>query len=78
MNSQNGSPLRIAQIAPLWTPIPPSTYGGIELLLALLCDELADRGHEVTLFASGDCTSKARLEAVIPENLSTLMGRGVH
>jgi glycosyltransferase involved in cell wall biosynthesis len=76
MKSQNGSLLRIAQIAPLWTPIPPDTYGGIELLLALLCDELVERGHAVTLFASGDCKTRARLEAVIPENLSTLMGRG--
>ncbi len=76
MKLQNGSPLRIAQIAPLWTPIPPDTYGGIELLLALLCDELVDRGHAVTLFASGDCKTRARLEAVIPENLSTLMSRG--
>ncbi len=76
MNSKIGSPLRIAQIAPLWTPIPPTTYGGIELLLALLCDELSERGHEVTLFASGDCSTKARLEPVIPANLSVLMGRG--
>lgn len=76
MKSKNGSPLRIAQIAPLWTSIPPTTYGGIELLLALLCDELVDRGHEVTLFASGDCRTKARLEAVIPDNLSALMSRG--
>ena len=76
MNPKNGSPLRIAQIAPLWTPIPPETYGGIELLLALLCDELAERGHEVTLFASGDCRTRARLEEVIPANLSALMGRG--
>ncbi len=76
MKSQIGSPLRIAQIAPLWTPIPPTTYGGIELLLALLCDELVERGHAVTLFASGDCSTKARLESVIPVNLSALMGRG--
>jgi glycosyltransferase involved in cell wall biosynthesis len=76
MNLKNGSLLRIAQIAPLWTPIPPTTYGGIELLLALLCDELAERGHSVTLFASGDCRTKARLEPVIPDNLSSLMGRG--
>jgi glycosyltransferase involved in cell wall biosynthesis len=76
MNPKNGSPLRIAQIAPLWTPIPPDTYGGIELLLALLCDELAGRDHEVTLFASGDCRTRARLEPVIPVNLSALMGRG--
>ncbi len=68
--------LRIAQIAPLWTPIPPTTYGGIELLLALLCDGLTARGHEVTLFASGDCRTRARLHATIPVNLSALMASG--
>ncbi len=71
-----GNKLRIAQIAPLWTPIPPATYGGIELLLALLCDELVDRGHDVTLFASGDCRTRARLREIIPVNLSDLMARG--
>ena len=71
-----GNKLRIAQVAPLWTPIPPATYGGIELLLALLCDELTARGHDVTLFASGDCRTSAKLRAVIPVNLSELMSRG--
>src|SRR3984957_3955418 len=41
--------LRIAQVAPLWTRIPPATYGGIELLMKLLIDELVARGHDVTL-----------------------------
>ncbi len=71
-----GNKLRIAQVAPLWTAIPPSTYGGIELLLALLCDDLTARGHDVTLFASGDCHTSAKLRAIIPENLSELMARG--
>ncbi len=71
-----GNKLRVAQIAPLWTPIPPSTYGGIELLLALLCDGLTARGHDVTLFASGDCRTSAKLRAIIPINLSDLMARG--
>jgi glycosyltransferase involved in cell wall biosynthesis len=65
--------LRIAQAAPLWTPIPPRTYGGIELLLKLLCDELVERGHEVTLFASGDCATRARLSPVVDINLSDLI-----
>ena len=71
-----GNKLRIAQVAPLWTPIPPSTYGGIELLLALLCDELVARGHDVTLFASGDCRTAAKLHEVIPVNLGEMMSRG--
>ncbi len=76
MPTSAGNKLRIAQIAPLWTAIPPSTYGGIELLLALLCDGLTARGHDVTLFASGDCRTAAKLRAIIPVNLSDLMARG--
>ena len=76
MSFSAGNKLRIAQVAPLWTPIPPSTYGGIELLLALLCDGLVARGHDVALFASGDCRTSAKLRAVIPVNLGELMSRG--
>lgn len=58
--------MRIAQIAPLWESVPPPTYGGAELIVSLLTDELVHRGHEVTLFASGDSRSLARLESVHP------------
>jgi len=68
--------LRLAQVAPLWTPIPPRTYGGIELLLKLLCDELVERGHDVTLFASADCHTHAKLAPVVETNLSDLLGEG--
>ena len=70
--------LRIALVAPLWTTIPPRTYGGIELLMKLLIEELVARGHEVTLFASGDCATSARLRTVIDVNLTDLFceGRG--
>ena len=44
--------MRIALIAPPWYTIPPSGYGGIEWVVALLADGLTDRGHEVTLFAA--------------------------
>ncbi|NJL85222.1 MAG: glycosyltransferase family 4 protein [Leptolyngbyaceae cyanobacterium SM1_1_3] len=54
--------MRIAQIAPLWEQVPPPAYGGIELILGLLTDELIRRGHEVTLFASGDSDTLAQLE----------------
>src|SRR6187402_2528862 len=67
---------RIAQIAPLWTPIPPRTYGGIELLLKLLTDELVSRGHDVTLFASGDCSTSGKLHPVVEMNLSDLLAKG--
>ncbi len=56
--------MRIAQIAPLWERVPPFRYGGIELIVSLLTDELVRRGHEVTLFASGDSITKANLKAV--------------
>lgn len=61
--------MRIAQVAPLWERVPPPAYGGIELVVGLLCDELVRRGHEVTLFASGDSISLAKLEFVHPRAL---------
>jgi glycosyltransferase involved in cell wall biosynthesis len=56
--------MRIAQIAPPWLAVPPKGYGGIEWVVALLADGLAERGHEVTLFATGDSTTKATLDFV--------------
>src|SRR3989344_2504997 len=53
--------IKIAQFAPLWIPVPPKTYGGIELVVSLLAEELVKRKHEVTLFASGDSITKANL-----------------
>jgi glycosyltransferase involved in cell wall biosynthesis len=53
--------MRIAVIAPVWFPVPPSGYGGIELIVALLVDGLVDEGYEVTLFASGGSETKATL-----------------
>ena len=50
--------LRIAQIAPLWITIPPEKYGGIERIIAMLCDGLTARGHEVTLFAAAGSSAK--------------------
>jgi glycosyltransferase involved in cell wall biosynthesis len=69
-------PLRIAQIAPLWTRIPPQNYGGIELLMKLLVDELSERGHNVTLFASADCETRGTLYPVCESNLTDLTSRG--
>jgi glycosyltransferase involved in cell wall biosynthesis len=46
--------MRIAQVSPLWERVPPPAYGGIELVVSQLTDELVRRGHEVVLFASGD------------------------
>ncbi|BAC91106.1 glycosyltransferase family 4 protein [Gloeobacter violaceus] len=56
--------MRIAQVAPLYERVPPPGYGGIELVVGLVTDELVRRGHEVTLFASGDSQTLAALHSV--------------
>lgn len=56
--------MRIAQVAPLYEAVPPKLYGGTERVVSLLTEELVRRGHEVTLFASGDSVTTARLAAV--------------
>jgi len=61
--------LRIAQIAPLWITIPPLKYGGIERIIAMLCDGLSAKGHEVTLFASPGSTAKGKLISVYEKPL---------
>jgi len=53
--------IKIAQLAPLWVPVPPRTYGGIELMLSLLTEELVARDYDITLFASGDSKTSAKL-----------------
>jgi len=56
--------VRIAQISPLYEAVPPRFYGGTERVVAHLCDALVDLGHEVTLFASAEAETKARLVPV--------------
>ena len=56
--------MRIAVLSPVWFPVPPSGYGGIEWIVSLLADGLVDAGHDVTLFASGDSRTKAELASV--------------
>ncbi|MFI4985488.1 MAG: glycosyltransferase [Solirubrobacterales bacterium] len=53
--------LRIAVLAPPWIPVPPPGYGGIEAVVALLCEELVARGHDVTLFAAPSSRSAAQV-----------------
>ena len=67
--------LRVAILAPTWFPVPPTGYGGIELVVSLLADGLVDAGHEVTLFASGDSLTKANLSYVFERAPSELIGR---
>jgi glycosyltransferase involved in cell wall biosynthesis len=70
-------PLKIAVLAPPWFAVPPTGYGGIELVVSLLADGLAYAGHDVTLFASGDSLTKGKLSAVYPSAPSELIGRGL-
>jgi glycosyltransferase involved in cell wall biosynthesis len=56
--------MRLALIAPTYERVPPSTYGGTEQVVSLLADELVRRGHDVTLFATGDSRTAARLRSV--------------
>jgi glycosyltransferase involved in cell wall biosynthesis len=61
--------LRIAQVAPLYESVPPTLYGGTERVIAYLTDELVRNGHDVTLFASGDSVTSARLVPVCERGL---------
>jgi glycosyltransferase involved in cell wall biosynthesis len=56
--------LRIAQVAPLYESVPPQMYGGTERVVHYLTEELIRQGHTVTLFASGDSITRARLISV--------------
>ncbi len=56
--------MKIAQVAPLYEAVPPRLYGGTERVVAHLTDALVELGHEVTLFASGEAQTKARLVPV--------------
>ncbi|MBB5693944.1 glycosyltransferase family 4 protein [Muricoccus pecuniae] len=59
--------MRIAQVAPLAEAVPPKLYGGTERIVSYLTEELTALGHEVTLFASGDSVTSARLEPMLPQ-----------
>lgn len=61
--------MKIALLAPPWIPIPPKGYGGIELVVGNLVEGLVKKGHDVTLFATGDSKTSARLEYLYPHAL---------
>lgn len=61
--------MRIAQVAPLTESVPPQGYGGTERVVYHLTEELIGLGHEVTLYASGDSRSRARLRPMVPRAL---------
>jgi glycosyltransferase involved in cell wall biosynthesis len=59
--------MRIAQVAPLWECVPPPAYGGTELVVGHLAKEIVRLGHEVTLFATADSQTLAKLEPGAPQ-----------
>ncbi len=61
--------MRIAQVAPVTEPVPPKGYGGTELVVSYITEELVKRGHEVVLFASGDSVTSAQLMECAPFGL---------
>jgi glycosyltransferase involved in cell wall biosynthesis len=61
--------MKIAQVAPLTEAVPPKLYGGTERVVAYLTDALVELGHEVTLFASGDSLTRAKLVSIWPRAL---------
>jgi len=68
-SSETANAMRIAQVAPLYESVPPKWYGGTERVVSWLTDELVRQGHDVTLFASGDSDTRARLVAACPRSL---------
>jgi glycosyltransferase involved in cell wall biosynthesis len=61
--------MRIAQVSPLYESVPPKLYGGTERVVSFLTEELVHQGHDVTLFASGDSITQARLVASCKHSL---------
>ena len=61
--------MKIAQVAPLHESVPPRTYGGTERVVSYLTEALVDAGHDVTLYASGDSQTRAKLVPVVEEGL---------
>ncbi len=66
--------MQIGLICPPWFPVPPEAYGGTERIVALLAEGLVDAGHDVTLFASGESQTSARLESVFQSAPSEWIG----
>ncbi|MBE0446587.1 MAG: glycosyltransferase family 4 protein [Actinobacteria bacterium] len=70
--------MRILLVSPPWIRVPPLGYGGIEWVVSLLADELASRGHDVTLFATGDSTTKANLKYLFKEGQTSKLGMVIY
>src|ERR1700686_967935 len=59
--AQHEAPVKIAQVSPLYESVPPKMYGGTERVVSFLTEELVAQGQDVTLFASGDSQTSAKL-----------------
>jgi glycosyltransferase involved in cell wall biosynthesis len=74
--------LHIAMLAPPWIPVPPPGYGGIEFVVALLCDALVEHDHDVELFCAPGSRSRAKVRAVLdrphPESIERALFEGDH
>ena len=66
--------LRIAVLCPVWFPVPPPLYGGIENVVALLAEGLGEAGHDVTVFAAGDSRTNVKLSWVYEQAPSERIG----
>lgn len=64
--------MKIAQIATVEECVPPVKFGGVELIVSGITEELVHRGHEVTLFATGDSTTKAKLVPLVPRAIRVI------
>lgn len=69
--------LKIAMLAPPWIPIPPPAYGGVESVVAVLCDQLSRRGHSVTLFAAPGSESSAEIRTPLSKADEHFMGMAI-
>ncbi len=69
--------MRIAQVSPLYESVPPRLYGGTERVVSYLTEELVRQGHDVTLFASGDSLTSARLRPVCDKSLRLTGGAAI-
>lgn len=70
--------LRIAMLAPPWIPVPPPGYGGIEAVVALTCEGLVARGHEVTLFAAPGSHSAAHVHSPLEGTHADQIGSSLY
>jgi hypothetical protein len=74
LRESRGITVKIAQVAPLIESVPPKLYGGTERIVSYLTEELVRQGHEVTLFASGDSVTAARLAPTVERALRLYNG----